>query len=370
MKLDRLDVAAIPYHWVKANAGYSWVRVKVPHSYPVGNSKQVQIRREKEWLLVENDRSDRRAYSDYEAPADLFDRFANVGRTREDIKAFADQFGQLGFEKTAGAFSFDDPISGMHWPGELLHSWDYAIVQLQDTMALWRAILKARDGNPSDLSRRVDWHLNFDRGLSKVTVFRDPDHKRGGPGWLSFFSDEEVFRSFKHGDVVRPAEEFLRREIMSHLSAQLSISLAWDRSNDFAAKLRRSFRPASLLGLLWLQFADALTEVTIFRPCKSCGKLILISPSEGARSHRLTCSDRCRVALYQERVRGAVASFGQGKNLEEIARGAGAELLTVKRWIARGLSKRGDTVSAIASRLGMGVAETRRVLAKGSAKRD
>src|SRR4029077_745061 len=132
-------------------------------------------------------------------------------------------------------------------------------------------------------------------------------------------------------------------------------------------KLVRWFGPKSLLDLMWLQFADALTGEVEFRPCKQCGKLIRISPDEdGSRTHKLTCSDQCRGPLHHHRIRAAVASFDKGKNPEEIATIAKAELLTVRRWLARELSKRGAAGSMIADRLNIRPRQVRKLVEKAA----
>src|SRR4029077_16618723 len=183
-----------------------------------------------------------------------------------------DMFGQLGFETGRGRLGFeDDADSGMNWNGEQLSLWQHAITQMRNVVELWRALLKARDGEMAELSPYVNWDSGYDRGRGRVSVFRDPGRKNPGGGWRSWFGDgtDGVFRTSLRGDAIRPAEEFLRLELIQHLSSSISIGFDW---NDANKKLVRWFGPKSLLDLMWLQFADALTGEVEFRPCKQCGK--------------------------------------------------------------------------------------------------
>jgi hypothetical protein len=356
----------IRYRWFRAEAGYGWMPVKLAASSLIEGGKRVRLRSQGDWLLVEQDRSERNPVRRfYEPPQELFETFAKLGESMEEIKAFADMFGQLGFETGRGKLGFeDDAVSGINWHGEQLSSWQQAIAQMRDVVALWRALLKARDGETDELSLYVDWDPGWDGDRGRVSVFRNPRHKNAGAGWRSWFGDhtDGVFRTSVRGDLIRPAEEFLREELIQHLSS--SISVGFDRS-EANKKLVRWFGPKSLLDLMWLQFADALTGEVEFRPCKHCGRLIRISPdADGSRTHKLTCSDKCRVQRHQEHIRSAIALFDNGKTPQEIAVRSQADLLSVKRWITRELSKRGETVSLIAGRLNLKRREVRNLLEK------
>lgn len=165
--------------------------------------------------------------------------------------------------------------------------------------------------------------------------------------------------------MIRPAQEFLREELLGRLAGSLSARVDWADWNTANSKLVRSLRPNSLLALLWLQFADALTGATEFRLCKrkGCGKLIRISrETGGSRTNRQTCSDSCKVRLYQERVRTVIKFFDQGKAPEEIAKSLKTELSTVRGWIARELRTRGETIAVVSDRLFVKPGEVRGLL--------
>jgi len=375
----------VHYRWFVAGAGYEWISVSVPQPEFIEGHKRIRPKPESDFLLIDVDRSiglQRKSIDElrasrneprdrsYEAPAELFETFAKTEETKEGIKAFADEFGQLGFETGKGRTRFaDDNVSGMDWPGELLSWWCGAIAEMRNATALWKSIAEARNGDDSALSRYVRWALvSGDGARARVSVSL-PGRSRSWFGrelqnlQTRANSNPKTRRQWTRGDLIRPANEFLREKLMDRLAGSLSIGLDW---NEINSNLTRSFRPNSLLALLWLQFADALTGETNFRHCKNahCGKLILISPEHGSHTNKQTCSDSCRVQVNQTRIRTAIASFDQGKTPEEIAQVFKTELSTVGRWIARDLGKRGETLAVISRRLFMKPSEVRKLLLK------
>ena len=352
--------------------------MRVPQQEFIEGNKRVRPKPERDFLLVEADRSrptreelkagiTRPEYRFYETPANLFKEFASTAETKEAVKDFADKWGQLGFEKGKGRTLFeDDRVSGINWGGELLSWWCAAISKMRNATGLWKAIEEARNGDDSELSQFIRW--TFVDGGASVTVAL-PARGRSWFGRklqnlkMRADSNEKTRGHWASGDLIRPANEFLREELMKRLAGSLSIGLDW---NEAHSDLVRSFRPKSLLALLWLQFADALTGETEFRHCKrkGCGKLIRISPEHGSHTNKQTCSDSCKVQVYQERVRTVIASFDQGKTPKEIAISSKTELLMVQKWIARALSKRGEMVTTISSRLCMKPGEIRKLTAR------
>ncbi|MGC2493278.1 hypothetical protein [Candidatus Binatus sp.] len=368
VKKSKIVKPLIRYSWIRARAGYEWISVNVPQQEFIEGNKRVRPKPESDFLLVEADRVTRSPeYGFYETPADLFKEFASTEETKEGVKAFADEFGQLGFQKSKGRTSFaDDSVSGHDWGGELLSWWCRAIANMRNAIALWKAIEEARNGDDSSLSGFVRWFFVGAHPRAGVSI---PGRQRTWFGRelqnlkMRAGSSDKTHGQWTRGDLIRPAQEFLREELTSRLAGSLSIGLDW---NEAHSGLVRSFRPNSLLALLWLQFADALTGETEFRHCKrkGCGKLIRISGERGWNTNKETCSDSCKVQVYQERVRTVIESFDQGKTPEEIATSSKTEPSMVRKWIARELGKRGDTVATISSRLRVKPGEVRKFLEK------
>jgi hypothetical protein len=58
--------------------------------------------------------------------------------------------------------------------------------------------------------------------------------------------------------------------------------------------------PLSLIGALWLQFAQAVSGQRAFHPCDACGRLIELHPTAN-RADRRYCGDACRARAYRKR---------------------------------------------------------------------
>jgi hypothetical protein len=70
------------------------------------------------------------------------------------------------------------------------------------------------------------------------------------------------------------------------------------------------FRPRSLQGVLWFQFASFVTEEKEYAECKECGKPFEIgkgTKQHSGRRDKIFCSTACRVRHHQQRVKGAKA---------------------------------------------------------------
>jgi len=151
----------------------------------------------------------------------------------------------------------------------------------------------------------------------------------------------EILRRFSPGSVVGPAQHYLQRLVNHSLQAAVSPELLWNlpkRRGAGALSAPRTLGlylvPRSLLGYMWLQLAEAVAARKRFRRCKECGAWMLLATSdEGSRTSRLTCSNTCRMRLYQERMKKAAQLFAKGKTVDQIARRLDAEPSCVRRWV-------------------------------------
>jgi hypothetical protein len=85
---------------------------------------------------------------------------------------------------------------------------------------------------------------------------------------------------------------------------ELPINPVLQRNGKKGVKL--VLQPLTLLGTIWVQFAQAITGIATLRGCAYCGKPIEIGWSsdpreQGKRTHRKTCSQSCRTALWRDR---------------------------------------------------------------------
>lgn len=93
--------------------------------------------------------------------------------------------------------------------------------------------------------------------------------------------------------------------------------------------------PDSLLGMLWAQFAMAVSENRQDQKCPNCGEWFLLGPG-GAKRSREFCSDSCKIKEYRGRRMKAVELARIGTPLEEIAKELRTNAETAKRWILAG----------------------------------
>jgi hypothetical protein len=91
-------------------------------------------------------------------------------------------------------------------------------------------------------------------------------------------------------------------------------------------------QPDSLLGALWLQFAQAVIQNKQYRRCESCAEWFEISP-QVARAERVFCSTACRSRAYRQRRDEARRLNADGVPLEQIARDLQSDAETVSGWI-------------------------------------
>ena len=142
---------------------------------------------------------------------------------------------------------------------------------------------------------------------------------------------DEILARIPPGSLVKPAQFMLQRMI-STAQASITAKVLWrpapkrpTKENAQAAgeHLATYFVPTNLISCLWVQLAQAVTGEFRFTRCKGpdCGKLILISARDrGGRSKRReTCSNRCRIALYTQRIQRAEQLHAAGKSVREIA---------------------------------------------------
>jgi hypothetical protein len=93
--------------------------------------------------------------------------------------------------------------------------------------------------------------------------------------------------------------------------------------------------PLTLRGVLWLQFAQAVSGNKEFRTCRTCREWFKVSP-ESARTNRQFCSEACRSRAYRGRKEQAQRLAAEGRSPKDIAAELGSDVKTVRGWIRRG----------------------------------
>jgi hypothetical protein len=95
-----------------------------------------------------------------------------------------------------------------------------------------------------------------------------------------------------------------------------------------------------LTGFLLLEFACSLDRDIEERRCETCGAEFIIDPTQRMRSTRRYCSQRCRNAAHEAKVRQAKALRADGVPLAEIAKQLRTKTQTVRGWIKAAAKRR------------------------------
>jgi hypothetical protein len=313
----------------------------------------------------------------YRPPANLFLIFANSPCTEEGIRRFANQYGLLGLAgETEGAVKLLRSVppraslteaSGQDLrtssravgTGELLSAWQRQLQGLRQAADLWSAVREAESGDGTKLARCVLWpHKDFVYydshpklpiptfyaqllGLPPAAqrarvgaAVRDDDTRRSVAVIASTRLNSEWLKLFRVGDCVMPAKYYLQKTVNENLKNRVSPQLLWSVSRKRPHSLALVFVPENLLGLMWLQLAQAVNGNKQYRQCLACKTWMLLSrETEGHRSSRFTCSNACRMKVYYGRKIEARSLRRQGLSVKQIAKRLTADQQAVRDWI-------------------------------------
>jgi hypothetical protein len=127
------------------------------------------------------------------------------------------------------------------------------------------------------------------------------------------------------------AARFVVQEIANeHLRDATSYAMLY---NPRKGRFESYVHPQSLLGALWVQFAESLNPDRTLRECRHCRRRFPVSPGTKRRDST-HCSTKCHVAACEKRKRTARELRQQGKTIKAIAAEVGSRPQTVKRWVA------------------------------------
>ena len=316
----------------------------------------------------------------YKPPPNLFLVLAETPINPDGIQHFANQYGLLGLGDGGGGvlLAFDPSaeqdlaraesrtLTGAPGNGELLSAWERHIQEMRQAVALWSDIREAQAGETENLAHHVRWQEGFVYydshpelplppqasflGLSGVRpILRRPPRTEpevdGGLRTLALIAsagiNSEWLKYFRPGDCLMPAKYFLQRIVNEHLKGMTSPRLLWNVRRGRPHDLALFFVPENLLGVMWLQLAEAINGNRRYKRCPGCRTWIVIShESIGSRSGRSTCSNACRMKLYYGRKLEARQLQQAGLTLDQIARRLKADRKSVRNWIGAAKIKR------------------------------
>jgi hypothetical protein len=348
---------AVQFRWKYYEGGYEWQKVADAKARYLSSPAPSKPIADSDRVLTNDRPTGSYEVISYKPPTDLFLAFSKTEPTKEGIKGFADKYGLLGFEEGEGRVfitipatraksgsiwvgSRGDPPTGFVGSGELLSAWRSAIRDMRIAVEIWSMVREAEKGSDQALRRYISW-----QGPDRV-LYETPAEERKDYAKFAVIASPQIrpefLKRFTRGSVFGPAQYYLQSLINDSLEGLVSPRLLWTWSRRGGADARAVprtlglfFVPRSLLGYLWLQLAEAVARKKTFRRCKVCDMWILIAAEgDGSRASRLTCSNTCRMRLYQERMKEAARLFAKGRTVDQIARQLGAESNRVRRWVS------------------------------------
>ena len=93
--------------------------------------------------------------------------------------------------------------------------------------------------------------------------------------------------------------------------------------------------PLSTLGLMYLQLANWMDNMTEARVCAHCGQYFIVDPKSQPRVPRKYCGDGCRTLAYRGRKETALKKAKAGQSPAQIARELETTAKTVRGWIEK-----------------------------------
>jgi len=275
------------FEWTVEAGGYRWQEVRTGLLLVPNRIKSAPVKV--------------RVYRPLTRPfADLHSRFANLDHSPAAVLGFANQFGVLGW-----------PITSVTWRS------DVSLVPATGPF------------DASDFVKTGDLRRSYPGQVGEY--FAAPDGgKSDQTSWVAQIKHLSNFQTNRRLLRTVPA---LAASLQADVNLQLerTVGAFVSRPND-SAVFRLRLWPKSLLGALWLQAAQALSDKAEFRKCLECEAPIEISRS-GARSDATFCSDSCKLRDYRKRKNQARKMAGRGILPKEIARKLRTTPATVRGWL-------------------------------------
>jgi hypothetical protein len=315
---------------------------------------------------IESEVRDSESYTPYELHPGLFREFAAMSPGRQRILQFANQYGRLGvpIAEPCSISRPDGPVVAS--TAEPLYRWAANIFLMREMIELWTAV-QMRD--EAHIRKRVHWTARgalFESGPNpgSVDLPRIPVHDTSHLWSTSINLDRPrainirgwIVHKKQHApdvidrlqsDLIGAALEFLKLVVNSKLA---STSIGAPKLDRIGHELLWRHLPSSLLGVLWLQFAEAIAANRTFRQCHACNKWFEVAP-QSARSDKLYCSNTCRIRAYRTRQSQAREAYRLGSSIEELSERFDADRKTIAAWLRKstGPSRRRRTDSRSAA---------------------
>lgn len=229
----------------------------------------------------------------------LFCKFAELDNNGQAILNFANVYGFLRNDTRQLRLSDQPTITSdgrrghLVGYGESLNSWIHAIDTMKPAVTLWDM---AQNRDEEGLSKIIKW-VSDDRVLYENVV----NGMFTGTTIADKSDNPDVFGRFRGvGDLITPAKYCLQKMVNKELTESASPKLLWE--NNVPHRLGLYFAPSSLIGALWLQFAEAIGRNKEFKRCRECNGLFDVS-GPGSRKDREFCRPACKTRAHRKKRR-------------------------------------------------------------------
>jgi hypothetical protein len=303
------DILAVTA-WDVPEEGFRWV-----DAYAFGRSVSSQLER----FLVPKakvSQSWRRYWPVADAPA-LFRAFGDTETTDAGILAFADKFGALGVgqdieipsDQKAAAHR-EETFECDFAKGEPVTVWVDEILGMRHMVRVWDALQVVDVESLQAWFRVADFHGALRASYDPGQVVRRAafTHERSPQG-----TTEEFQWYLSHSEIRRITEDpstvalsFLRTLVEARLREEAEARITYQDQAGMGP-LAVSLVPKSLLGVLWLQAANAIEANKAFGRCRQCQGWFEVPPELSALGKRKDlgyCSIACREQSDERDTRG------------------------------------------------------------------
>lgn len=260
----------------------------------------------------------------------LFREFAEIEPNTKTISAFCSKYGLLGIGRAIKPIQQDNRISSIIY-GEPMTIVAQEINTMRLAIRLWDLICSSKETKEVISEIRV----GLENGTIGQTI-QDPFIRRTHLGFTTPILMQEYpdqyFRSIPPIIFHNPSPQSVLQYIINFYLEKLVLIQMWPESENQTLQLFAV--PKTLLGAMWIQFAQAVDGKKEYRSCERCGTWFEISPA-AFRSHKRYCSDPCRMKNYRDRIEKTISLHKKGFSLEEISKQVGSNVKQVMTWIEK-----------------------------------
>lgn len=282
-------VELFSFPWYVPDRGYVW-RNGVKADIHLGNIDPPPF------LLVHPQFKEEKRYTplpfdeDGKEDAPLFQRFAALTPSQEEIKAFADTWGWLGIANAVIAKGRRVSVL----KGESLERWRNEVFDLRYAVTLWNWLTSKNSTvqvtweSESCVSVRVSLACPKKEGTPKARQ-EILIHRRFHPS---------IFLKFRRNDPTLPARVALVILINEKLAGVASPCLLLNRHEQ----LEGFVRPHNLLAALWVQLYQAIQGQRRIVPCCYCGELMDVTGRRRSKKAHGRCAHNAKMSHYRKKL--------------------------------------------------------------------